>query len=84
MSEMNKSACRVIEAWSPLPAAAGQVDKTAERVVAELAELDYPTDLAKAIQSIYWATYDQWIPFEQCVAISYKLLAVKYEAKCII
>ena len=53
-------------------------------VVAELHRLDHPTDLAKRIREIYEHSYELWIPIENCVQISYKLLAIKYEAKCIV
>jgi hypothetical protein len=33
---------------------------------------------------VYEHSYEQWIPLEQCVQIAYKLIAVKYEAKCIV
>ncbi|HBT70791.1 MAG TPA: DUF1871 domain-containing protein, partial [Lysinibacillus sp.] len=36
------------------------------------------------IQETYEHSFEQWIPFEDCVAISYKLIAIKFEAKCII
>ncbi|WP_372868830.1 DUF1871 family protein [Planomicrobium okeanokoites] len=46
--------------------------------------LDDPSGLAKQIQSIYQISFGIWIPLEKCVAVSYKLLALKFEAKNII
>lgn len=82
--EMNRRAVRVLEEWDPF--SIGEDKYTAEivEVVAQLHLLDHPSDLAKQIQKIYEFSFEKWIPLEKCVDISYKLLGLKYEAKCII
>lgn len=84
MSEMNKRAARVMEEWNPFSIGDDLYHKEIGDVVAQLQVLDDPSDLAKKIQSIYQFSFEKWIPLEHCVDISYKLLALKYEAKCII
>lgn len=84
MSEMNRKAARVLEEWDPYSIGGDLYGSEILEVVAQLHVLDDPSDLAKQIQSIYQFTFEKWIPLEHCVAISYKLLALKYEAKCII
>ncbi|MFC4411346.1 DUF1871 family protein [Chungangia koreensis] len=82
--EMNRKAVYLLEEWDPFNVGReGYVTEIAD-VVAELHQLDHPTDLAKRIQEIYEHSYEIWIPFEKCVQISYKLIAIKYEAKCIV
>lgn len=84
MSEMNRKAVRVLEEWDPFAIGEERYGVEIGNVVEQLQVLDHPSDLAKQIQSIYEASYEKWIPLEKCVDISYKLLALKYEAKCII
>lgn len=84
MSEMSRRAARVLEQWDPYLIGNDLYAMEIVDVVAQLQVLDDPSDLAKQIQTIYHFTFGKWIPLEHCVAISYKLLALKYEAKCII
>lgn len=83
-SEMNRRAEAVMEEWDPFAIGTEVYDKEIGKVVAQLQVLDHPSELAKKIQSIYESTFKKWIPLEQCVEISYKLIALKYEAKHII
>ena len=82
--EMNKKAIVLLEQWDPFHKGKKAYELEIVDVVADLQRLDHPTDLAKRIREIYEQTNKLWIPIEDCVQISYKLLAVKYEAKCIV
>lgn len=82
--EMNKKAIALLEQWDPFDVGAKAYELEIVDVVSELHRLDHPTDLAKRIREIYEHSYKLWIPIENCVQISYKLLAIKYEAKCIV
>lgn len=82
--EMNKKAIHLLEEWDPFLKGPDAYELEIADVVAELHLLDHPTDLAKRIREIYEHSYAIWIPLEDCMQISYKLLAVKFEAKCII
>lgn len=82
--EMNKKAIALLEQWDPFEAGAKAYELEIVDVVADLHRLDHPTDLAKRIREIYEHSFELWIPIENCVQISYKLLAIKYEAKCIV
>ncbi|QTD42683.1 DUF1871 family protein [Sporosarcina sp. Te-1] len=82
--EMNKKAVALLEEWDPFDAGTHAYDLEIADVVAELQVLDHPTDLAKRIREIYEHSYELWIPLEHCMQIAYKLLAIKYEAKCIV
>ncbi|WP_425024021.1 DUF1871 family protein [Planococcus ruber] len=81
---MNRRAVRVLEEWDPFALGEERYGVEIGNVVDQLHVLDHPSDLAKQIQSIYEVSYEKWIPLEKCVDISYKLLALKYEAKSII
>ncbi|MDN7247205.1 DUF1871 family protein [Planococcus shenhongbingii] len=83
-SEMNRRAVRILEEWNPFSVGEELHGTEIVAVVAQLHILDHPSDLAKQIQRIYEFSFKKWIPLEKCVEISYKLLALKYEAKCII
>ncbi|WP_193769056.1 DUF1871 family protein [Metasolibacillus meyeri] len=82
--EMNQKAVKVLEEWDPFQLGEGNYDTEAADVVAALQGIDDPSDLAKVIQAVYEHSYEQWIPFEHCVEMAYKLIAIKFEAKCII
>lgn len=82
--EMNKKAVTLLEEWDPFKEGKKAYEHEIVDVIFELHRLDHPTDLAKRIREIYEHSYEMWIPIEKCVQISYKLLAIKYEAKCIV
>ena len=83
-SEMNRRAVVVLEEWDPFTIGTEGYDLEIVDVITQLQVLDHPSELAKEIQSIYGISFEKWIPLEQCVDISYKLIALKYEAKHII
>ncbi|WP_033541073.1 DUF1871 family protein [Planococcus sp. CAU13] len=82
--EMNRQAIIILEQWDPFSIGGDKYKLETRGVVAELQELDDPSSLAKQIQRIYESFHAQWIPLEKCVEVSYKLLALKFEAKSII
>lgn len=82
--EMNKKAAALLEQWDPFNEGEKAYASEIADVVAALHRFDHPADLAKEIREIYEHSYELWIPIENCVQISYKLLAIKYEAKSIV
>ncbi|WP_332648962.1 DUF1871 family protein [Lysinibacillus sp. 54212] len=82
--EMNRRAVRLLEKWDPFQMGEGNYDTETADVVAALQGIDDPSDLAKVIQTVYEHSFEQWIPYEKCVDIAYKLISIKFEAKCII
>ncbi|MBD8036895.1 DUF1871 family protein [Solibacillus sp. A46] len=82
--EMNQKCVHILQNWDPFGFGIHSYDTETADVVAALQGIDDPTELGKVIQKVYEYSFEQWIPFERCVAIAYKLLAVKFEAKCII
>lgn len=82
--EMNKKASAVLESWDPFQVGKNAYEFEIIDVVAALHQFDHPVDLAKSIREIYKHAYELWIPLEECVQVSYKLMAIKYEAKCIV
>lgn len=81
---MNRKAVALLEEWDPFQVGKDAYDTEIADVVSELHHIDHPTDLAKRIREIYEHSYEVWIPIEKCMQIAYKLLAIKYEAKCIV
>ena len=82
--KMNRAAVHLLEEWDPFQIGPEHYETETADVVAALHGIDDPSALAKVIQETYEHSFEQWIPFEKCVAISYKLIAIKFEAKCII
>lgn len=83
-SEMNRRAASVLKEWDPFDIGEDLYENEITGVMAQLHLLDDPSDLAKQIQSIYEFSFAKWIPLEKCVDVSYKLLGLKFKAKCII
>lgn len=81
---MNQKAIALLKKWDPFQLGEDSYDTETADVVAALQGENDPSKLAKVIQTVYGHSFEQWIPFEKCVEISYKLLAIKFEAKCII
>ncbi|MBS7345440.1 MAG: DUF1871 family protein [Caryophanon sp.] len=82
--EMNQQAVATLAAWDPFSIGEESYDTETADVVAALQSIDDPSELAKVIQTVYEFSFEEWIPIEKCVEISYKLLAIKFKAKCII
>lgn len=81
---MNQKAKLALIEWDPFQIGEKGYETESADVVAALQSIDDPTELAKVIQKVYEHSFELWIPFEKCVEISYKLIAIKFEAKCII
>lgn len=82
--EMNRKVVHLVEQWNPLNLMQQSYQVEAEQVFSALQKLDDPSDLGKRIQEIYQHSFQQWIPLEKCVEVSYKLLAIKFEMKRIL
>jgi len=82
--EMNKRATWTLEYWDPFHIGENAYETETADVVAYLQSIDHPSELAKRIQEIYEHSFEEWIPLEKCMEVSYKLIALKYEMKCII
>lgn len=81
---MDKKASTVLKSWDPFQVGKDGYDLEILEVVEALHQFDHPVDLAKSIREIYNHAHEMWIPLEKCVEVSYKLMAIKYEAKCIV
>lgn len=81
---MNQQCVRLLAEWDPFKIGAENYETETADVVAALQGIDDPSELAKIIQTVYEHSFEEWIAIEKCVAIAYKLLAIKFEAKCII
>jgi len=83
-SELVRRVQYILVQWNPLESKAHTYIKESEEVEAILQSIDDPSELGKQIQVIYEKSFNQWVPFEKCVEISYKLLALKFTAKSVI
>ena len=82
--KMNKKAVSALAQWDPFKLGEASYDTETADVVAALQGINDPSDLAKVIQRVYEHSFEQWIPLEHCVDMARKLIAIKYEAHCII
>jgi len=81
---MNFKVKQALVEWDPFNLDKDRYDSVIIDVISALETIDSPTELAKVIQTTYEHLFKSWIPFEQCVDISYKLLAIKFKEKSII
>ncbi|KIL42587.1 DUF1871 family protein [Jeotgalibacillus soli] len=84
IKEMNFKLVAILQDWDPFNMGEEAYDTEIADVVQAVHDMHHPSDLAKRIQAIYEFSYEQWIPLQECIKISYKLLAVKMEASCTI
>ncbi|ANU23792.1 DUF1871 family protein [Planococcus donghaensis] len=84
INEMNRKAITIMKYWDPFAIGSESYGQEIGNVITQLQVLDDPSDLAKTIQMNYEYSFGKWIPLEQCVDISYKLIALKFKAKHII
>ena len=82
--EMNRKAVSTLAQWDPFKLGEDGYDTETADVVAALQGIDNPSDLGKVIQHVYEHSFEQWIPIEDCIDIARQLIAIKYEANCII
>ena len=82
--EVNRKAVSKLAQWDPFQLGEDSYDTETADVVAALQGINDPSDLARVIQRVYEHSFEQWIPLEDCVDIARKLIAIKYEANCII
>lgn len=80
--EINHFAADLLGRWDPFKQGPGAYDTEIADVIAALHEADHPAELAGRIRLIYEHSYELWIPHEDCMDISYKLIVLKYGAGC--
>ncbi|WP_342528770.1 DUF1871 family protein [Chryseomicrobium sp. FSL W7-1435] len=80
--DMNKQAVRILGEWDPFQIGADLYAAEAADVVAFLQGAIHPSDVAHHIQMVYEHSFEEWIPLEKCVEISYKLIALKLSVTC--
>jgi len=81
---MNKKAKNALMQWDPFQLGEEAYELESNDVVLALQKIDDPTELARVIQKVYEQSFEIWIPFENCVEMAYRLIAIKFEAKSII
>ncbi|MFC5560182.1 DUF1871 family protein [Ureibacillus thermophilus] len=81
---MNKKAKIALMQWDPFQLGEEAYELESNDVVLALQKIDDPTELARVIQKVYEQSFEIWIPFENCVEMAYRLIAIKFEAKSII
>lgn len=81
---MNRKAINILEGWDPFNCGELAYEQVIVETIEALHQFNHPVDLAKEIREIYEHSFTLWIPIEDCVQISYRLLAMKYELLSIV
>ncbi len=80
--ETNEKLVELLQEWDPFAIGADGYDTEIADVVGAVHRYDDPNLLAKQIQSIYEFSFEEWIPLEKCLSVSYNLLAIKNTGSC--
>ncbi|WP_010290087.1 DUF1871 family protein [Kurthia massiliensis] len=80
--EMNQRAVQMIADWNPFDIPDFDYATEAADIAATMQTIDDPAALAKEIQLIFEASFEEWLPLEACEAIAQRLTLLKYEAQC--
>ncbi|CEG28393.1 DUF1871 family protein [Bacillus sp. B-jedd] len=81
-SIMNLLLADELNEWDPFCIGEGSYDTEIADTIQAVHELKEPKQLAKRLQSIYEFSFEQMIPFKECLAVAKKLLSIKNESSC--
>lgn len=82
MRETNEKLVDTLQQWDPFSIGREGYDTEIADVIGAVHEEDNPNTLAKEIQRIYEFSFEEWIPMEDCLQMSYKLIQIKNSGSC--
>lgn len=80
--EMNQRAVRMIADWNPFDIPDFDYATEAADIAAAMQRTNDDDALAKTIRLIFEASFEEWLPLEDCLEMAKKLQALKLEAQC--
>ena len=80
--EMNLEFVGILNEWDPFAIGEGNYDTEIADCIQALHVLNNENILAEQIQSIYEFSFEERIPYDQCLGISRELIKVKNSGSC--
>ncbi|MCE4050204.1 MULTISPECIES: DUF1871 family protein [Bacillaceae] len=80
--EVNLELVKLLNEWDPFKLGEGNYDTEIADCVYAVHELDNREELAAEIQKIYEFSFEEFIPMDECLSISTKLLLTKDNGSC--
>ncbi|WP_240035145.1 DUF1871 family protein [Neobacillus notoginsengisoli] len=68
--------------WDPFRIGGGSYDPEIADAIQAVRELNDANQLAARLQSIYDFSFEQVIPFKECLSVAEKLLSIKNQGSC--
>lgn len=81
-STMNLLLADELNEWDPFSIGEGSYDTEIADAIQAVHELNNPNELASRLQSIYEFSFEQVIPFIECLTIAERLLLIKNQSSC--
>lgn len=80
--EVNLELVKLLNEWDSFKLGEGNYDTEIADCVYAVHELDNREELAAEIQKIYEFSFEEFIPMDECLSISTKLLLTKDNGSC--
>ncbi|RDU36901.1 DUF1871 domain-containing protein [Neobacillus piezotolerans] len=79
---MNLLLADELNEWDPFHIGGGSYDTEIADAIQAVHMLSDEMKLAERLQSIYEFSFEELIPFENCIIVAKKLLSIKNESSC--
>ncbi|WP_316571575.1 DUF1871 family protein [Neobacillus sp. YIM B06451] len=79
---MNLLLADELNEWDPFEIGGGSYDTEIADAIQAVYTLNDEKELAERLQSIYEFSFEEVIPFENCLIVAKKLLSIKNDSSC--
>jgi hypothetical protein len=80
--ELSYKLIDVLNKWDPFKVGEGQFDPEIADILQAVHDYNEANKIAGRIQSVFEFSFEQVLPYDQCLAIANTLLAIKNEDAC--
>ncbi|WP_079507199.1 DUF1871 family protein [Mesobacillus jeotgali] len=80
--ELSYKLIKVLNKWDPFKVGEGQFDPEIADILQAVHDYDEPAKIARRIQSVFEFSFEQLLPYEQCLKIANTLVSIKNEDAC--
>ena len=80
--ELSYKLIDVLNKWDPFKVGAGQFDPEIADILQAVHDHDEADKIAQRIQSVFEFSFEQVLPYQECLSIANTLLAIKNEDIC--
>ncbi|WLR55778.1 DUF1871 family protein [Mesobacillus subterraneus] len=80
--ELSYKLIDVLNKWDPFKVGAGQFDPEIADILQAVHDHDEADKIAEKIQSVFEFSFEEVLPYEECLSMANKLLAIKNKDAC--